>query len=194
MAAKPRILNSSKDMIWSLVPLIALCVFIAVVSQNCSVGLSGRADEDRTPPFEISAALRADAATLGFPIRHPAAPASWKPNSGSTQPVGGSMASNVGWITDHGAYLQLTQSAAKEEDLVVFLSHNGSTNDDTTLLGDGTRPIGGHNWVAYRAENQNKAWITDLGDVRIAIVSKGPDADMTTLAQATLAAQPLPKK
>ncbi|MFW0791109.1 DUF4245 domain-containing protein [Gordonia sp. CPCC 205333] len=194
MAAKPRILNSSKDMIWSLIPLVLLCAFVAFASQNCSVGLQGDSSDDKTPPFAVTAALRADADAMSFPIRQPQVPGTWKPNSGTTQPVGTSMASNVGWITDAGSYIQLTQSGADESDLVVYLSDRGSDADMAKLLGAGTRMIDGRRWVAYEAGDKAKVWITDLGDVRIAVLSKGPDADLTTLATAVQSATPLAKR
>ncbi|MGV9710595.1 DUF4245 domain-containing protein [Gordonia sp. NPDC003424] len=185
MAAKPRILHSSKDMIWSLVPLLIICAFVAIASGNCSVGLTGQASDDKTPAFEVNAALAADARDLPFPIRRPATPDGWKPNSGSTQPVGGTRVSNVGWITDVGAYIQLSQTNATEEDLVVNLGEGEA-------LGAGTRQVGGHEWVVYTTPDGKKFWITDLGDVRIAVLSRGPDDDMEKLATAVLAQQPLP--
>ncbi|NMO02385.1 DUF4245 domain-containing protein [Gordonia sp. TBRC 11910] len=194
MAAKPRILNSSKDMIWSLIPLLLLCVFVVFASQNCSVGLQGNASDDRLPPFELSAALRADADTMPFPIRQPRVPNAWKPNSGTTQAVGDSTSSNVGWITDHGAYIQLTQTAAKEEALVAHLSDRGTDDDKSKLLGSGTHDVDGRTWVVYQSGDATKAWITDLGQVRIALMSKGPDSDLTTLARAVQSAQPLAKR
>lgn len=185
MAAKPRILHSSKDMIWSLIPLLVICAIVAIASGNCSVGLTGQASDDRTPSFDVATALQADARDLPFPIRRPATPAGWKPNSGSTQPVGNTRVSTVGWISDVGAYVQLSQTDAAEEDLVVKLGGGEA-------LGKGTRQVGGREWVAYETPDEKKFWITDLGDVRIAVLSRGPDEDMTEIATAVLAQQPLP--
>ncbi len=185
MAGKPRILQGNKDMIWSLVPLLIICAVVAIASGNCSVGLTGGASDDKTPPFEVSSALASDARDLPFPIRRPPTPEGWKPNSGSTQSVGGTRVSNVGWITTDGAYIQLSQTNAKEEDLVVYLGGGDA-------LGDGTRDVGGHQWVKYQTEDGKKFWITDLGDVRIAVLSRGPDSSMEQLAASTVAQQPLP--
>lgn len=187
MAGKPRILHSSKDMIWSLVPLLIICAVVAIVSGNCSVGLTGQASDDRTPPFDAHSALAADARDLPFPIRRPTVPDEWKPNSGSTQPVGGTRVSNVGWITGVGAYVQLSQTDATEDDLVVALG-------GTDALGAGTRQVAGREWVVYTTPEGKKFWITDLGDVRIAVASLGPDDDMEKLATAVLAQQPLPSR
>ncbi len=184
MADKPRILHSSKDMIWSLIPLLIICAIVAVASGNCSVGLTGQASDDQTPEFDVSNALQADARDLPFPIRLPDTPDGWKPNSGSTLPVGGTTVSNVGWISDVGAYVQLSQTNAAEDDLVVFLG-------DGEALGTGTRTEGGREWVTY-ANGDKKFWITDLGEVRVAVLSRGPDEDMSELARGVLAKQPLP--
>ncbi|GAC70491.1 DUF4245 domain-containing protein [Gordonia soli] len=186
MAGKPRILHSNKDMIWSLIPLLAVCALVVVASGNCSVGLTGGASDDRTPAFDVTTALRADARALPFPVRLPPTPEKWKPNSGSTQPVGGSFVSNAGWVTASGAYLQLSQSGGKEEDLV------SSIAGDSRVFGAGTREVGGRQWVTYTGDGK-KIWITDLGDVRIGLLSRGPDSEMEQLGSSVLAQQPLPR-
>ncbi|SIR78915.1 DUF4245 domain-containing protein [Williamsia sterculiae] len=191
MAEKPRILNNSRDMIWSLVPLLLICGVIAVVSGNCSVGLSGTARDDKTPAYDVNTGLRADARTMPFPLRLPVTPEGWKPNSGSTDSAGTGTASNVGYVTARGIYLQLTQSDADEGDLVTKLGGTGMT-------GAGTVDAAGRQWVRYNesegdsaAAGTEKVWITDLGDVRIGLSGKADDDDFTTLATAVLAAQPL---
>ena len=187
MAGKPRILISGKDMIWTLIPLLALCALVAVASGNCSVGLTGTASDDRTPAFDVENALLADARSLPFPIRRPATPEGWKPNSGSTVNLGAARASNVGWVASSGAYVQLTQSNATEEALVQNLG------GDDVSSGTGMREIGGQKWVTYSTYEGKKFWIADLGDVRIAVLSVGPDSDLERIATATLAQAPLSK-
>lgn len=125
---------------------------------------------------------------MPFPIRRPPTPEDWKPNSGSTgEMAGGATSSNVGWVTGTGAYLQLTQTNASEDDLVDKLG------GDDVSSGTGTKHIGGHTWVTYSTHDDNKFWITDLSDVRIAVMSRGPDSEMEQMAQSVLAQQPLPK-
>ncbi|WP_347956694.1 DUF4245 domain-containing protein [Gordonia aichiensis] len=187
MADKPRILHDGKDLIWSLIPLMLIALIVAGVSGSCSWGFGSSATDQRVPSFDVSAGLRADAETMPFPIREPAVPADWKSNSGSTQEIGNTVSSNVGWITPGGIYVQLTQSAATEEQLVRKLLGD-------TASGEGVRDIAGHQWVAYAGEENRKAWITDMGDVRLAVMSRGRDADMQTLAAAVTQAQPLPVK
>ena len=59
--------------------------------------------------------------------------------------------------------------------------------------GTGTKEIGGRTWVAYSTHDGNKFWITDLSDVRIAVMSRGPDSEMQQMAESVLAQEPLPK-
>ena len=188
MAAKPRILNNNKDMIWSLIPLLLLCAFIAVVSGNCSVGLTGGSGDDKVPAYDVANGLRADARSVTFPIRLPQTPADWKPNSGTTVALENTVVSNAGYITANGVYIQLSQTNATEDAVVGYLS------DDETLLGAGTRDVGGRKWVAYgKPDGGRTVWVTDLGDVRIGLKSnKAKDDDFSTLASAVLAASPLP--
>ncbi|MFT3663263.1 MAG: DUF4245 domain-containing protein [Gordonia sp. (in: high G+C Gram-positive bacteria)] len=185
---KPRILQDSRDMVWSLIPLLVICVVIAGVAGSCHWSFGDEASEQKIPEFNSAAAFRADARLMSFPIREPAVPKDWRSNSGSTSTVGGSLTSNVGWITAGGAYVQLSQSGAPEESLV-----RGLGGDQA--VGAGTREVGGQTWVTYRnADTKRKLWLTDLGDVRIGVLSRGSDETMETLAKATLSAQPLPKK
>jgi hypothetical protein len=188
VAAKPRILNNNKDMIWSLIPLLLLCVFIAMVSGNCSVGLTGGSGDDKVPAYDIENGLKADAKSVGFPLRLPATPKDWKPNSGSTVALENTVVSNSGYITSNGVYIQLSQTDATEDSLVGYLA------GDERVLGAGTREVGGKTWVAYsKPDGGRTIWATDLGGVRIGLMSnKGKEDDFTTLASATLAASPLP--
>jgi hypothetical protein len=188
VAAKPRILTDNKDMIWSLIPLLLLCAFIAMVSGNCSVGLTGGSGDDEVPAYDVSSGLRADAKAVTFPIRLPQTPAEWKPNSGSTVALENTVVSNAGYITANGVYIQLSQTDATEDALVGYLA------GDKTLLGAGTRDVGGRQWVAYgKPDGGRTVWITDLGDVRIGLMSNNAkDEDFTALASAVLAVTPLP--
>ncbi|EGD56458.1 DUF4245 domain-containing protein [Gordonia neofelifaecis] len=187
MAAKPRILQDGRDLVWSLIPLLLIALIVAGVSGSCSWGFGSSATDEKVPSFNVGAGLQADADSMPFPIREPQVPSDWKANSGSTQEIGSSVSSNVGWITPSGVYIQLTQTAATEEQLVRKV-----LGDDAT--GEGVRSIDGQNWVMYTADDHRKAWVADMGDVRVAVVSRGSDDDMLTLAKATTDAQPLPSK
>ncbi len=173
-------------MIWTVLALLALCVFVLFASGNWTFGFKAGSGDDKVPAFDVSAALAADARSMPFPIRRPATPDGWKPNSGSTQTVGGQVSSNVGWVTKKGSYVQLTQTDAPEDELVATLGGYDA-------MGAGKCEAGGHSWVVYDGENKNRFWIADLGDVRIGVRSKGSEADIEQIAKAVIAQDPLPK-
>ncbi|MFC0314941.1 DUF4245 domain-containing protein [Gordonia phosphorivorans] len=184
---KPRILQDSRDMVWSLIPLLLICLVIAGIAGSCAWGFGDKAAEQKVPTFNSDAAFIADSRVMPFPIRQPAVPAAWQSNSGSTSTVGTSLTSNVGWITDNGTYVQLTQTAATEDQLVPALGGTGA-------LGTGTVEAGGTTWVTYENAPENRmVWVTDLGDVRIGLLGRGDNPPLNTLAEAVLKAQPLPK-
>lgn len=185
MANKPRILLGPKDLIWSLIPLMVLAIIIAGLSTRCSFSPGGP-KVGPVPSFDAHAAFRADAATLTFPVREPAVPAGWAPNSGSKDTIGdpgGGRATTVGYITDGGRYLALVQSNASEQAL--------ARHQDGELVPTGTEQIAGHTWVVYGYPTKESAWITDLGDVRVLIHGAGSKSEYTALAQAVVAATPI---
>ncbi|MFT4199218.1 DUF4245 domain-containing protein [Gordonia sp. (in: high G+C Gram-positive bacteria)] len=197
MAEKPRILNSSRDMILTLLVLMALVALVAVSSRNCSVSPTGSGADDRIPAFDTHAALRADAASMPFPVRQPVLPSSWKPNSGANGEAGRSRVSTVGWITPTGFYLGLSQTNASEGELLPTLNPNQET--EGPMSGTGKRDIEGTQWVTYVAgdrlapsDGARKAWVADLGDVRIGLSGKATEDDFITLARAVIQAPPLP--
>ncbi|MFZ2509971.1 MAG: DUF4245 domain-containing protein [Gordonia sp. (in: high G+C Gram-positive bacteria)] len=184
---KPRILNDSRDMVWSIIPLLVICVIIAGIAGSCSWGFGTDAAKQSIPSFDSGAAFTADARTLPFEIREPAVPAGWQSNSGTTTTVGNSLTSNVGWITESGNFVQLSQSQATEEGLVRNLGGDG-------VLGTGTAEAGGRTWITYANESEDRlVWITDLGNVRIGLLGRGDNPPLDVLATATLRAQPLAK-
>ena len=150
--AKPRLLQDGRDMFWSLTPLVLGCILLAGMVGMCSFQPGGH--QGAIPSYDAAAALRADAATLGFPIRLPKLPAGWQANSGGrggiengrTDPSTGqrlnAATSIVGYISPTGMYLSLTQSNADEDKLV------GSIH--SSAYPTGTVDVAGTNWVVYQ--------------------------------------------
>jgi hypothetical protein len=199
---KPRLLQDGRDMFWSLAPLVVGCILLAGLVGMCSFQ-PGRSREGRIPSYDAAAALRADAATLGFPIRLPQLPAGWRPNSGSrgsiekgrTDPSTGQRAnaitSNVGYISPTGEFLSLTQSNADEDRLV------GSIH--RSAFPSGAVDVAGTNWVVYQGSGEGAdaepVWTTALvgpgGRTQIAITGAGSTDQFRTLATATQSQPPL---
>ncbi|WP_040798177.1 DUF4245 domain-containing protein [Nocardia higoensis] len=182
---KPRILLNYKDLLFSLLPLVLIVVVFAGLASQCSFAAKGPI-QGQIPTFDAAAALQSDARTLSFPIRDPEVPESWTPNSGSRDTIvgeGGGQVSTVGYITDAGTYMRMTQTNATERSLSRFVL--GSR------YAGGVEQIGGQKWVVYAEPTEETAWIADFGKVRVLISGAGDDAAFTTLAQAITAAQPL---
>lgn len=182
---KPRILNNYKDLLWSLIPLVLLCVAFAALGQQCSVSTNGPTPGN-IPHFDVKDALRSDAETLPFPIRQPSLPNDWRPNSGSRDTIttaGGGDVSAVGYITPQGTYMQLTQSDATEPALADHILR--------TRIPSGVQMVGDQKWTVYHVPGNEPAWITDFGTVRVLIKGAGNQSAYMTLAGAIDAAQPL---
>jgi hypothetical protein len=201
--AKPRLLQDGRDMFWSLVPLVVGCILLAGLVGMCSFQ-PGRTNKSVIPSYDATAALRADAQTLGFPVRLPQLPAGWRPNSGGragiengrTDPSTGrrlnAATSTVGFISPTGMYLSLTQSNADEDKLV------GSIHP--AAYPTGTVDVDGTSWVVYRGAGQGGAdaepvWTTRLtgpaGTTQITITGAGSTDQFRTLAAATQSQPPL---
>lgn len=180
---KPRILNDWKDLIWSLLPLVLICLVIAGIASQCTFTSKGPT-QGQIPHFDAHISLVDDARTLGFPVREPALSKDWTPNSGSHDKFGEASGSTVGYITPQGSYMRLTQSNAAEEVL--------AKNVVGTRYATGTEQIGDRKWVVYAEPGTEPAWITDFGDVRVLIKGAGNRGSFTTLATAVGNAKPLP--
>jgi uncharacterized protein DUF4245 len=189
-------------MFWSLMPLVLGCILLAGLVGMCSFQLGTK--KGPIPSYDAASALRADAATLGFPIRMPVLPSGWQANSGGrggiengrTDPSTGqrlnAATSVVGYISPTGEYLRLTQSNADEEKLV------GSIH--SSAYPTGTVDVGGTSWVVYRGAGQSGAdaepvWTTRLtspgGATQVAITGAGSADQFRTLASATQSQPPV---
>lgn len=192
-------------MFWSLGPLVIGCILLAGLVGMCSLQPGGT-NRGTIPSYDAATALRADAASLGFPIRLPKLPAGWQPNSGSrgniengrTDSAAGqrlnAITSVVGYISPTGMYLSLTQSNADEDKLVGSI-HPG-------MFPSGTVDVSGTNWVVYEGSDDKGAvepvWTTRLaspaGPTQIAITGAGSTDQFRTLAAATQSQPPLPSR
>ncbi|MGV8875719.1 MAG: DUF4245 domain-containing protein [Rhodococcus sp. (in: high G+C Gram-positive bacteria)] len=184
--SKPRILNNNRDMVWSLIPLVIACLLIAGVASQCSLSPGGP-EQGPIPNFDVNTALQLDASDIGFPVRNPAVPEGWTPNSGSRATISGDRGgpvTTVGYITGTGAYLQLTQTSATEEVLVPFAAGE-------TVYASGSQNVSGRDWVVYGEEGTRTYWVSDFGDTRILLGGTAANEDFTTLATTLDVTEPL---
>ena len=197
--AKPRLLQDGRDMFWSIAPLVAACIILAGVVGMCTFAPGG-INRGSVPSYNAVSALRADAQTLGFPVRLPRLPEGWQPNSGGrggipdgrTDPSTGqrlhAVTSTVGYISPTGMYLSLTQSNADEDKLV------GSIHP--SMYPSGTVDVDGTRWIVYQGDSVESVWTTRLkspaGPAQVAITGAGGVDQFRTLAVATQSQPPLP--
>jgi hypothetical protein len=197
--AKPRLLQDGRDMFWSMAPLVVACILLAGMVGMCSFQLGGP-NRGPVPSYDAASALRADAETLGFPVRLPRLPSGWQSNSGSRggiengriDPATGrqlnAATSTVGYISPTGMYLSLTQSNAAEDKLVASIH--------PAMHPTGVVDIDDTKWIVYEGESSEPVWTTRLdspfGSTQIAITGAGSTDQFRTLAAATQSQPPLP--
>jgi Protein of unknown function (DUF4245) len=190
-------------MFWSIAPLVIACIALAGLVGMCSFQPAGPGNGP-PPSYDATAALRADATVLGFPVRDPALPAGWQPNSGgrggiengrtdprSHQQVR-AVTSTVGYLTPTGMYLALMQSNADEDKLVSAVRSG--------MYPTGVQNVNGVTWVVYQGGQGEQAtepvWTARLdgptGPAQVAVTGAGSSAEFRTLAAATQAQPPLP--
>ncbi|MFL0180733.1 MULTISPECIES: DUF4245 domain-containing protein [unclassified Mycobacterium] len=195
--AKPRILQDWRDMFWSIVPLVLACVALAGLAGTCAFRPGG-ITAGPVPSYDAATALKADAQTLGFPVRLPQLPEGWQPNSGSRGSITDgrgdakgqrlrAVTSRVGYVSPTGMYVSLTQSNADEVPLVASISPG--------LHPTGSEDVDGTRWVVYQGEG-DPVWTTRLagkaGAAQLAISGAGGPELFRTVAAAVQSQAPLP--
>jgi Protein of unknown function (DUF4245) len=187
---KPRLLQDGRDMFWSLAPLVVACIVLAGLVGMCSFQPTGP-KSGPPPSYDAPAALRADAAQLGFPVRLPQLPDGWHANSGRRGAIEAARTSTVGYLAPSGMYLSLTQSNADEQRLI---SSFGSD-----LHPSGAQDVDGLSWVVYEGgDNVQPVWTSRLGGptgpAQVAITGAASPDEFRTLAAATQSQPPLPPR
>ena len=185
-------------MFWSMAPLVAACILLAGMLGQCSFQPKGP-EPGTVPSYDAAAALGADAGVLGFPVRLPAVPQDWQPNSGArdgidsgrVDPADGqrkrALLSRVGYLTPRGVYMAVIQSNADEDKLVSWI--------EPDLYPTGSQEVDGVRWIVYQgSERGEPVWTARLDEpapTQVAITGAGKPDDFRTLAQAVQSQAPL---
>ena len=186
-------------MFWSLIPLVAVCVLLAGLVGMCSFGGRGPT-EGPAPTYDAAAALKADAAAVGFGVRVPKLPDGWHANSGTRSGIEAgrtdtrtgnkqrAVATRVGYIAPSKMYVSLTQSNADETALVQSIQKD--------VYPSGTQDVDGVTWVVYQGgDGTEPVWTARIngpkGPTQLAITGAGSTEDFRALAIATQTQPPL---
>ena len=137
-------------------------------------------DRSTLPRVDVAEVVTDATASVSFPLRAPAAPADWVPQSFDVVPVAGTRAVRLGWVTPDSSFVRLVQSNAPEDALVRFAGGQPAAQ--------GTVADAGRPWVVHTGVRDESLWVADLGDVRLLITGSGSPSRFTQLAEATLAA------
>lgn len=186
-ADKPRILQNNRDMALSMIPLVIICLLVAGLAGQCSFSPGGPT-EGEIPDYDAEAALKGAAHTYAMPVRLPEAPQGWTANSGGIDRIDGGdggKAVRVGYITDGGDYIALSQSNARPHALANFLAGE-------ERVAGGHENVDGVDWTVYAQEGAEPVWVADRGDARWGMTGRPGDGDFRTLAEAVAEARLLP--
>jgi uncharacterized protein DUF4245 len=179
-----------RDMLGAVLILVAIIGAVLAFYGGCSFS-PGRpsVDPSSVPSADASGELTRVAQSVAFSVREPAVPQGWRANSTSTGPVGaGEIVVRVGWVTDSGAFLQLSQSGATATDLVVK-----ETGQEEAPAATGTVEIDGVTWTNYPGRRDEQAWVAELDGTVVLITGSASEAEFRQLAKATQKAEPLTK-
>lgn len=182
---KPRILQGNRDMVWSLVILMAICAAFAGIAGLCTFSPSGP-QQGPIPEFDAEASLRQDARSLDFAIRSPEVPEGWTSNSGRVESFAGTSSSHVGWVTGERSFVELVQTDAPLEDLRRV---GGGPRPSMSMI-----PVAGREWTVFTGDDVRPVWAIDLGDARVAVTGSAATSDLEALAAAVQDAEPLPRE
>ncbi|GIZ98361.1 hypothetical protein TTY48_29730 [Tsukamurella sp. TY48] len=194
MAQKPRILQSRRDLVLTMVPLIALCLLAVFASQNFLFGFGADPKDETVAAIDPKPVYELSAANLGFPVRMPAGegvangvPESWKATATRDQQIAGGTVFTVNYVTPEKNSLQLSQSNAPA-DAVVESVYGSKTKPS------GSMPVGGRTWQVYGPNDKGRnAWSLDLDGTVLVLYGGATVPRFTDLASLVQDQTPLPR-
>lgn len=180
-----------RDMIGAVVVLLVIIGAVLAFYGGCEFSPGGPTVDPKTAPsVDASRDLGLAARSTAFPVRQPAVPKDWRPNSTSTTAVGaGATASvvvRVGYVTPAGTFVQLSQSGGDVGEIVAKEAGHAEPPKPT-----GTVEVDGVTWTTYPGRRDEDAWVADLDDVVLLVTGSGTEQQFRQLAKAAQEATPL---
>lgn len=192
MAEKPRILQNRRDMVLTMVPLLALCLIVLFASGNFRFGFGADPRDETVDPINPKGVFQVSADTLGFPVRMPGGagvvdgvPEGWKATATRDDEVVGGTVFSVNYVTPEKNSLQLSQSGSPVETVVESVY-------GAKAKPSGSVPVEGRTWAVYGPNEKNRsAWVLQLDGAVIVVFGGGTVPRFTELAAAVQSQQPL---
>lgn len=192
VAEKPRILQNRRDMVLTMVPLLALCLIALIASGNFTLGFGADPKDETVDPINPKGVYQVSADTLDFPVRMPGGagvvdgvPADWKATASRDDDVVGGKVFSVNYVTPEKNSLQLSQSGSPVETVVESVY-------GTNARPSGTVPVENRTWQVYGPNDKNRsAWVLQLDGAVIVVYGGGTVPRFTELAAAVQSQQPL---
>ena len=182
-----------RDMVGAVVILVVIIGAVMAWFGACSFSPGGPSvDPASAPTADASGQLTRTARSVAFPVREPALPKDWHPNSAGTSAVGTGASADVivrvGWITSKGAFLQLSQSGGNAAEVLA-----SEVGQEEAPPSSGTVEVAGVTWTSYPARRDEPAWVTELDGAVLLITGSASEEEFRQLATATQKATPLPR-
>ena len=180
---KPRLFQSTKDILLTLGVLLLVTFFTVGFTGLCSFNPGGPDKSGPVREVDAHSFLTLEARGMNFPLREPKMPEGWVPNSARRSQVGAEPAPLVGWVIDGERYISLRQTSA---------DFKAATQPDQHFReAAGTEEAGGLTWHVYKGEDARPIWVADAGETRLILEGMASHEDMATAAEITAKTKPL---
>lgn len=168
-----------------------LTLLVMAVAMAVTVGFTGLCSfnpgaPENGPVQEVDSAsfLRMESRRVAYPVREPAVPEGWQPNSARAGMAAGHQTTIVGYVTANGDYVHAMQTDAPAGDLPA----DGKARTDA-----GTVDVDGVTWVKKEGveDGTRTTWVADFGDSRVLLEGSANEDEYRALAAAMVAAEVL---
>jgi hypothetical protein len=193
--AKPKLFSNTRDLIISLAVLAVVMVISVGFTGLCSFNPGPADREGAVQEVDIETILKTDAQGLSVPVRLPALPDNWVPNSGRRVTVDRQPSSVAGWVIDGKEFISLTQTDAATDRAVDAMDEkdDGIREETGEHVTPATASSTGKDvtWQIWTGDDARPLWVADTGDARLLLTGTAGDDQFATLADAVVKAQPL---
>lgn len=183
---KPRIFQGGRDIALSLLTIIVVMVAAVAFTGMCTFN-QGAPENGPVQEVDAQQFLSLEARAMPYPVRAPAMPEGWVPNSARRQALAGEPASVVGWVIGTDGYIQLTQTGAAYDTAVA--EYDADPRELARTLS-----VAGHEvavWTSPESDVRD-LWTVDLGDVRLLLSGAATEELFIEAIDTTIATTPLP--